>query len=144
MLWWHFNTWSEQNCSLQFALKGEWGRRGQEREEGFYIPSSLIYSKHAIPAWAEDNEKWLHRVGGSQVQPRNASPARLRWIGWTQPMLIARLWSNQSFSMFQCPLRGWWWFSGVFFHLYLFQGMPHTSKHVELPHECAMCVSRNV
>lgn len=42
VLWWHFNAWSERNCSLWCPLKGGRGGEGQKWEDSFYSPSSLI------------------------------------------------------------------------------------------------------
>ena len=87
---------------------------GAGRGGGFLHSFLLIYGKHAIPVQAEDNEKWLWRVGGSQVQP----PVPLLWgsPGLGEPTLcwLPGHGVTRAFSMLCCPLRCWCWFSGMF------------------------------
>ena len=141
MLWWHFNAWSGQNCSLQFAWKEEGGRKGQKWEDAFYNPSLLIFSLHVIPAKAENNEQQAAGGGESQVQPWTPplegsiglDELRLRWLPGCRVTSV---------SVIHCDADVDFFF--YVSHLYLFQRMSpsglHTSKHAELPNECEMCV----
>lgn len=114
---------------------------GAERGGGLLHSFLLIFSKHAIPVQAEDNEKWLRRVGGSQVQP----PMPLLWgsNGLDEPTLcwVPGHGVTRAFSMLSCPLRRWCQFSGMFSTWVYFEDCHHLqTQHVALPYESGMCV----